>query len=41
MLFSREDWTLFRSLETLSQKAGIPSKKIPALVAKELADNAR
>lgn len=40
MLFSREDWTLFRSLETLSQKAGVPSKKIPALVAKELADNA-
>lgn len=38
--FEREDWTLFRSLETLGQKAGVPREKIPRLVAKELTDNA-
>ena len=38
--FQREDWTLFRSLSTLSQKAGVPTQKLSALVAKELADNA-
>jgi hypothetical protein len=40
MLYSREDWTLFRNLPTLSQKAGVPEGKIAALVAKELTDNA-
>ena len=40
MLFVREDWTLFRSIETLSQKAGVPVEKLPGLLAKELADNA-
>ena len=40
MLSTREDFTLYRSLETLSQKAGVPLDKIPALVAKELTDNA-
>ncbi|MGE5361445.1 MAG: ATP-binding protein [Bacteroidales bacterium] len=39
-LFEREDWTLFRSLTTLGQKAGVPSARLPRLVAKELADNA-
>lgn len=38
--FVREDWTLFRSLGTLSGKAGVPVDVIPKLVAKELADNA-
>jgi hypothetical protein len=38
--FEREDWTLFRSLSTLSQKAGVPVHLLPKLVLKELADNA-
>jgi hypothetical protein len=38
-LFEREDWTLFRSLATLPQKAGVPLAKLPALVCKELVDN--
>jgi hypothetical protein len=38
--FEREDWTLFRSFETIGQKAGVPLRLLPALVAKELADNA-
>jgi hypothetical protein len=38
--FEREDWTLFRSLATLSQKAGVPVHLLPKLVLKELADNA-
>ena len=38
--FTREDWTLFRTLGTLSQKAGVATEAIPRLVAKELADNA-
>lgn len=38
--FEREDWTLFRSLSTLSQKAGVPLHLLPKLVLKELADNA-
>ena len=38
--FEREDWTLFRSLATLSQKAGVPVHLLPQLVLKELADNA-
>jgi hypothetical protein len=39
-LFEREDWTLFRSVATLGQKAGVRVELIPRLVAKELADNA-
>ena len=39
-LFLRQDWTLFRSLFTLGQHAGIGQNDVPALVAKELADNA-
>jgi hypothetical protein len=39
-MFEREDWTLFRNLGTLGQKAGISTRLIPRLVAKELADNA-
>ena len=38
--FERADWTLFRSLSTLSQKAGVPVHLLPKLVLKELADNA-
>ena len=38
--FEREDWTLFRSLSTLCQKAGVPLHLLPKLVLKELADNA-
>ena len=37
--FEREDWTLFRSLSTLSQKAGVPGHLQPKLVPKELAEN--
>ncbi len=39
-LFSRDDWTLFRNLNTLGQKAGVPKERLAALVIKELADNA-
>lgn len=38
-MFAREDWTQFRNLDTLGQKAGVTTERIPALVAKELADN--
>ena len=38
--FSREDWTLFRSLTTLAQKAGVPEHHLGRLVMKELVDNA-
>src|SRR4051812_33874509 len=40
LMYTREDWTLFRTLATLGQKAGVATATIPALVAKELADNA-
>lgn len=40
MLFQRSDWTLFRSLDTLGQRAGVPRNRLGAIVAKELADNA-
>jgi hypothetical protein len=36
----REDWTLFASRETLSQKAGVPVALLRRLVLKELVDNA-
>lgn len=39
-MFTREDWTLFQNLDTLGQKAGVSKEKIPALIAKELVDNA-
>ena len=40
MLFEREDWKLFRNMDTLPQKAGVPKSKLSMLVCKELADNA-
>lgn len=40
MLFEREDWKLFRNMETLPQKAGVPKSKLSLLVCKELVDNA-
>lgn len=39
-LFVREDWKLFRNLNTLTQKAGVSEYNIPKLVVKELVDNA-
>jgi hypothetical protein len=38
--FERPDWILFRSVDTLSQKAGVPKKLLRRLVLKELTDNA-
>ena len=40
MLFQRSDWTLFRSLDTLGQRAGVPRERLGAIVVKELVDNA-
>ena len=37
--FEREDWSLFRTVEGLQQKAGVPKHKLRRLVLKELADN--
>ena len=37
--FERQDWTLFRSVATLSQKAGVPANRLRRLVLKELTDN--
>ena len=37
--FERPDWVLFRSVDTLSQKAGVPTNRLRRLVLKELADN--
>lgn len=39
-MFEREDWKLFRNIETLCQKAGVNKGMIPRLVIKELVDNA-
>jgi hypothetical protein len=39
-MFEREDWTLFRNLGTLCQKAGVPARLLRRLVVKELVDNA-
>jgi hypothetical protein len=36
----RHDWEMFRSVEGLQQKAGVPTKWLRRLVLKELADNA-
>jgi hypothetical protein len=38
--FERADWTLFRSVDTLSQKAGVPKHQLRRLVLKEIGDNA-
>jgi hypothetical protein len=38
--FERADWTSFRTLEGLQQKAGVALDGLIALVLKELADNA-
>lgn len=39
-MFEREDWKLFRNLDTLCQKAGVGRGNIPKLIVKELVDNA-
>lgn len=36
----KQEWTQFRSMDTLIQKAGVSKKDITKLVAKELTDNA-
>lgn len=40
MQFTRDDWQLFMSLNTLPQQAGAPLHKLGPLVVKELVDNA-
>jgi hypothetical protein len=37
--FEREDWSLFRTVEGLQQRAGVTKHDLPRLVLKELADN--
>jgi hypothetical protein len=37
--FEREDWSLFRTVDGLQQKAGVTKADIPKLVMKELVDN--
>jgi hypothetical protein len=37
--FERPDWSLFRTLEGLQQRAGVPKYLLSRLVFKELADN--
>jgi Topoisomerase 6 subunit A/Spo11, Toprim domain len=37
--FEREDWSLFRTIEGLQQKAGVSKDKLSRLVLKELTDN--
>ena len=37
--FEREDWSLFRTVEGLQQRAGVSKHMLPCLVLKELADN--
>jgi hypothetical protein len=39
-MYSRDEWTLFRTLSTIGQKAGVPQHRLARLVVKELADNA-
>ena len=39
-MFERQDWELFRTLDGLSAKAGVPRERIASLVVKELMDNA-
>jgi hypothetical protein len=38
--FERPDWTAFRTIEGLQQKAGVPQHRLLPLVLKELTDNA-
>jgi hypothetical protein len=38
--FEREGWTLFRTVEGLQQKAGVPASRLRRLILKEIADNA-
>lgn len=40
-MFEREDWMLFRNLNTLAQKAGVPQHKLAILGCKEIVDNAQ
>lgn len=40
MKFERADWTSFRTVEGLQQKAGVAQSRLRRLVLKELADNA-
>jgi hypothetical protein len=40
VLRDRADWTMFRNLESLGQRAGVPRRRLPQAVAKEVADNA-
>src|SRR5262249_125921 len=37
--FQRPDWALFRTVEGLQQRAGVPKSKLRRLGLKELADN--
>lgn len=39
-MFERTDWSLFRTVEGLEQKAGLPVRHLRRLILKELADNA-
>jgi hypothetical protein len=39
-VFVREDWTVFRNVNTISQKAGVPQRWLRRLVVKEVVDNA-
>lgn len=39
-VFQREDWTLFRNIPGLSQRAGVKPDHLAQIVGKELADNA-
>ena len=39
-MFERADWTSFRTVEGLQQKAGVAQDKLCRLVLKELTDNA-
>jgi hypothetical protein len=39
-MYQREDWTDFRSLNTLGRRAGVPQERLPRLAVKELVDNA-
>src|SRR4051812_17624379 len=36
----RDDWTIYRSINTLPQKAGVPLTRLRRTVLKELTDNA-
>ncbi len=38
-VFQREDWSLFRTIDGLQQRAGVSKDLLPRLVLKELADN--